>query len=76
MTVAERAIDQPLEHELDPELQTELQQYPGKWAAITRSVLIAVGDSPLEVLEAARDAGFEEPILHRIPDDSRTAYFF
>lgn len=69
-------LEQPLENEIDPELQQELLAHPGKWTAITRSRLLAVGSSPAVVLKAAREAGVDSPILYRVPADSRTTYFF
>lgn len=76
MTVAERELEQPLEHEIDPSIQTELLLHPGQWVALTRSEILAIGSSPVEVLEAARALGVESPILHRVPLDADTAYFF
>lgn len=70
------AFVEPIRHVIDPSLQKELLGHPGKWVTITRSELIAVGDSPLEVLKAARAKGFDSPILHYVPEDSRTHYFF
>lgn len=49
---------------------------PGKWVALTRSEIIATGDTPLTVLKAARDKGIAAPMLHRVPQDADTAYFF
>lgn len=69
-------LEAPLEHELDSELQDKLLKHPGRWVAITRSRLIAVGDSSFEVLQAARAQGFLSPILFLVPRDEKTAYFF
>jgi hypothetical protein len=69
------ALEAPLEHEIDPQLQEQLLQHPGKWAAITRTDLIALGESPAEVMELARAAGFEAPILYRVPKGGES-YFF
>jgi len=75
MAVAERDLEQPLEHEIDPQLQAELLKHPGKWVAITRSELLAVSADAAEAYRLARDKGFEAPILYRVPD-AATAYFF
>ena len=74
MAMAE--VLEPLEHELDPSLQREVLKYPGKWVAVTRSKLVAVGDSPAAVLGEAARAGYANVILHRVPEDGHTINFF
>lgn len=69
-------LEPPLEHELDPGLQEQLASYRGRWVATTRSEVVAVGKSASEVLKAARAAGVDSPIVYRVPEDGRTAYFF
>lgn len=69
-------IEQPLEHEIDPGIQEELLKHPGKWVAITRSRVLAVGDDVMTVLREARKLGVEEPIIFRVPNDDGAAYFF
>jgi hypothetical protein len=64
-----------VERELTKALQKELQNHPGKWVAMTRSKLIAVGDSMGEVQEKARSAGKPEATVYRVPESDR-AYFF
>ena len=54
MAIAERELEQPLEHEIDPSVQDELLRHPGEWAALTRSEIIAFGDSPEVVLSRRR----------------------
>ena len=78
MAVLDRGetLEEPLEHVIDPSLQKELFGHPGKWVSMTRSELIAVGDTPREVLEIAHDKGYTSPILYRVPEDSGTHYFF
>lgn len=75
MAIAERELEQPLEHEIDPSVQDELLRHPGEWAALTRSEVIAFGGSAEEVLDEAHRVGHEHPILYRVPDTS-TSYFF
>lgn len=66
-----------LEHEIEPELQEELRAYPGKWAAITRSRLVAVGETPAEALSKAMTEEPEENlILRHIPEREGISYFF
>lgn len=80
MTIAERpsttGSEERLEFELDPELQAELDKHRGEWVALTRSQLVAFGPDLGMVLAAARQAGFEHPIVYRIPEDADVAYFF
>ena len=72
----EQVVEEPLEHEFDPELQRELLQHAGRWVATTRSELVAVGDSPREVHVAALAAGVDLPVIFRVRDDSGRAYFY
>lgn len=72
---ARRGFEEPLEHEISPEVQEQLLEHPGKWAAITPDRLIAVGETPLEVYEKAIAEGVESPILFQVPIDSQTVYF-
>jgi hypothetical protein len=74
-TALESSLEQPLEHEIDPEVQKELLDHPGKWAAITRSRVIAIGDTALEVQQKAAKAGEKNPILYRVPDGTRSHFF-
>jgi hypothetical protein len=70
-------IDQPTEREFDLELQEAFLQHAGRWVAIVNSKVVAVADGPAEALEAARsEFSEEEVILHRVPEDTNTAYFF
>ena len=75
MTVMERDLEQPLEHEIDPKLQEELLKHPGKWVAITRSELLAVSEKAEDAYREAQGKGVAVPILYRVPDTA-TTYFF
>lgn len=75
MAIADRELEQPLEHEIDPQIQTELLKYPGKWVAFTRSEIVAVADEAADAWEGARAKGVASPILYRVPEGV-TAYFF
>jgi hypothetical protein len=75
MVVDEGTRNEDLVHEIEPQLQQELLKHPGKWAAITRSKILAIGDDPRKVVAAARKMGIAAPILYRIPDAS-TLYFY
>lgn len=68
MSVAVNTTDEPIEYVLDPDLQIEIQAYPGKWVAVTRSELIAVGDTLVDVLREALNKGYPTPIIHRISE--------
>ena len=67
--------DEPIQREIDPALQILLMKHPGKWAAITRSEIIALADDPGTVVRKAREQGHDVPILYHVPDAS-TLYFF
>ena len=67
--------DEPPQRELDPALQTLLMAHPGKWAAITRSEIIALADDPATAVKMAREKGHAVPIIYHVPDAS-TLYFF
>lgn len=70
-----QALEAPMEYEIDPGLQKELLDHPGKWVAMTRSDLLAVGDDPGEVIAQAQTKGVASPILYRVPNKD-TLYFF
>ena len=74
MAIAERETEE-LQQEITASVQQELLKHPGKWAAITRSEVLAIGNDPRKVVEAARRKGVTSPILYRIPDAS-TLYFY
>jgi hypothetical protein len=74
MVIDERPAED-LVYEIEPEVQEQLLQHPGKWAALTASEVIAVRDSPTDALAAAREAGVETPILYQIPD-TRSGYSY
>jgi hypothetical protein len=76
MTIAERELEQPLEHEIDPALQRELLKHPGEWVAVTRSELIASSTEVAEVFRLAAERGVASPIVFQVPRDDGTAYFF
>ena len=77
MTVIDRpAREERLQHELDPELQQELQKHPGEWVAITRTTLIAFGKDPAAVARKAREAGIDSPMMFRVPDPEAAAHYF
>ena len=61
--------------ELEHDVQKELLKHPGKWVALTRSKILAVGDTADEALEAAHAAGHKDPGLYRVPEKARS-YFF
>jgi hypothetical protein len=67
--------EEPLQREIEPELQQLLLKYPGKWAAITRSEILAIADDAATAVRKARESGHLVPILYHVPDAS-TLYFF
>lgn len=58
---------QSIEHEIAPELQRELQRFPGKWVAMNATEILAVGESVGEVRQAAEQRGETVPTLYRVP---------
>lgn len=48
-------------------LAEELDQYRGLWVAIEDGHVVAAGDSVVEVLECAREQGYGDPLVHRVP---------
>lgn len=63
------------EYVISPELQDELLKHPGRWVAMDRVRILAVGDDPAVVLAQARQSGNAHPILYRVPDKN-IGYFF
>lgn len=59
---------EPLERVMSVELEAELQLHPGKWVAAHDERIIAIGDTPSEVCEAAWAAGVETPLLLKVPE--------
>jgi hypothetical protein len=39
------------------------KEYPGKWVAVHGSELVAIGDSPSEVVSAAQARGIDDPLI-------------
>lgn len=75
MTITRDPVDAPVAPEIALELQDELIKYPGKWAAMTRTTLIALADTAQEAYRLARDHGIATPILYHVPD-SRAGYSY
>jgi len=70
------AVLERLERPIERKVQEELLKHPGKWAAITRTRVIAIGDSSVEVLRVATQKGVRRPILYRIPPDGNITLFY
>jgi hypothetical protein len=70
------AIEEPIELVLTRDVEKALGKHPGKWAAVTRTQVLAVGDSAEDVLRGAAKLGNKEPILLRVPDTANTIYLF
>lgn len=69
-----RTDDQPIEYVIEPALQEELWQHAGRWTAITRSEILAVGNTPTEVYEAAVALGHKTPWLWYVPKPGVSFY--
>jgi Family of unknown function (DUF5678) len=76
MVIDNRPTDEATESVLAPRLQQELLAHEGKWVAITKTELLAVGDSPDEVLHGAAERGVKQPILYFVPRDGHSSMFF
>jgi hypothetical protein len=74
MAIAERELDRPAERMFSHELEQELLRYAGKWVAVTHDTLLAVGDSPSEVMAEAQAKGVQVPLIHHVPTSG--AYFY
>lgn len=73
MTVSAPPTD--VEYEISPELQQELLKHPGKWVAMTRTEIVAIGRSVGDVLLKAKAHGIDDPILYRVPRGQRALFF-
>jgi len=65
----------PMERVLSEELEEELLQHPGRWVAMTREKIIALGDTPAEVFKAALSAGHKTPILYQVPKPGMSFFY-
>ena len=57
-----------MKYEIEPSVMLETHQHRGKWVALTRKKLVAVGDSSTEVYNLAQKAGVKVPIIYRVPE--------
>lgn len=64
MTEQRRGVRPPV---IDRQLAKELDQYRGRYVAIDDGHVIASGESPTDVLAEARERGYPDPLLHRVP---------
>ena len=46
-----------------------IEKYAGKWVAVQGSELVAVADDVVELLERARAAGHEHPLVTGVPTE-------
>ena len=74
MVVDERPPED-LIYEIEPGVQAELTKHPGKWAALTRTEILAIRDTSTEAYVAAVEAGVDSPILYLVPD-TRSGYSY
>jgi hypothetical protein len=63
--------------EVKRSVQRDLFKHAGRWVAITRDKLVAVGDSPKQVSKKARSEGVDRPIVYKVPrpDEASVNYF-
>jgi len=56
--------------EADRRLDAEMQKYAGKWVAVVKHRIVAVGENLGTVLEQAKAQGYAEPLVMRAPAPS------
>lgn len=57
-------------------LTAELKKHKGKWVAVFQDRLVAVGDSPEEVVKLAQEKHVTDPVVYRVPTrPDRLAFF-
>lgn len=66
---------QPVERVFSESLERELLKHPGKWTGVFDDRVVALADTPAEVLKIAKKAGYSDVLLHRVPEQGK-AYFF
>ena len=49
-------------------LDAEMQEYAGKWVAVVRHKVVAVGDNVKTVVDQAKAKGYKEPLIMRAPE--------
>ena len=54
--------------EADQHLDAEMQKYAGKWVAVAKHRIVAVGDSVRAVVDQAEARGYKEPLVMRAPE--------
>ena len=64
-----------IERVFSKSVERELLEHPGKWTGVVGDSVVAVGDTPAEVLNIASRAGYTDVLLHRVPEQGMT-YFF
>lgn len=58
------------------DLTRELEKHKGKWVAVFQDRVVAVGDSPDQVLKEAEAGGITDPVVYRVPTrPDRLAFF-
>lgn len=63
--------------EVNRSVQHDLFKHAGRWVAITRDKLVAVGDSPKQVTTKAKAKGIDRPIVYKVPrpEEASVNYF-
>lgn len=70
-----KTFQEPIIRVISAALEKELLGHPGKWAAITQTELVAVGDDFADVLAEARAKGVPDPIMWPVPEPGITYTF-
>ena len=69
------SVESPQEPVIEGPLAAELEGHRGKWVAVYQDRLIAVGDSAVEVKEAALKNGVTDPLVFRVPTHANRIAF-
>jgi hypothetical protein len=55
-------------------LKEHHSEFPGDWVALEGASLVAHGPSARQVLEAAKSAGYEQPLIVHIPSEPQLPF--
>lgn len=67
MTLSREAGQEPIEQVLSSVMHETLE-HRGRWVAVSRERLLAIGDSPGEVRDRAAEQGVEHPMIWQVPE--------
>jgi len=65
--VASSAPGPSAQKAVDPAVEQALEKLKGRWVAVLGSEVVAVGESPSEVIQAALRRGVTDPTVFQVP---------